>query len=98
MQVTLEIPDAFAAELMAAGKDPARLAIEALAMEGYRNRQLSESGVRRLLGFETRLEVHGFLSDNGVPLNYSLEDWEHDKRIADENATLALVSELVAAR
>jgi predicted transcriptional regulator len=32
MQVTLDIPDELAAELIAAGKDPAREAIEALAL------------------------------------------------------------------
>src|SRR5580704_5172705 len=86
MQVTIEIPDTFAAELAAAGKDPARLALEAIAIEGYRHRQLSENAVRRMLGFETRLDVHRFLNDNDVPFNYSLEDWQHDKRIADRNA------------
>jgi len=87
MQVTFEIPDTFAAQLTAAGKNPARLALETLVIEGYRHRQLSESAVRRLLGFETRLEVHSFLTDNDVPFNYSLDDWEHDKRIADQNAS-----------
>ena len=59
MQVTLEIPDAFAAELMAAGKDPARLAIEALAMEGYRNRQLSV--LKRAWKFTVSLATTVFL-------------------------------------
>ena len=74
MQVTLEIPDTFAAQLTAAGKNPARLALEALAIEGYRRRQLSESAISRLLGFETRPEVHAFLTDNDVPFNYSIDD------------------------
>ncbi|MEO8989388.1 MAG: UPF0175 family protein [Acidobacteriaceae bacterium] len=89
MQVTLEIPDTFAASLTAAGKDPARTALEALALEGYRSGQFSESVVRRLLGFDTRLEVHAFLADHDVPLNYSLEDWQHDKQVAHQNATRA---------
>ena len=70
MQVTLEIPDNFAAQLTAAGKNPARLALEALAIEGYRHRHLSESAIRHLLGFENRTEVHSFLADNDVPFNY----------------------------
>jgi Uncharacterised protein family (UPF0175) len=74
MHVTLEIPDTFAANLTAVGKDPARIALEALAIEGYRHRQLSESAVRNLLGFENRSEVHTFLADNDVPFNYSIED------------------------
>jgi hypothetical protein len=89
MQVTLEIPDTIAAQIVAAGKDPARAALEALALEGYRNRELSEGAVRRLLGFDTRLEVHAFLADHDVPLNYSFEDWQHDKQVADQNVALA---------
>jgi len=41
MQVTIDIPDSYAAELTAAGKDPARTALEALAVEGYRTGQLT---------------------------------------------------------
>jgi hypothetical protein len=74
MQVTIEIPDAFAAQLTASGKDPARLALEAIAIEGYRHRQLTESAVRSMLGFEDRSETHTFLADNDVPFNYSIED------------------------
>ena len=89
MQLTIEIPDTLAAQFTAAGKDPARLALEALALEGYRDRQLSESAVRRLLGFDTRLEVHAFLADHDVPLNYSIADWNHDKQVADQNVAHA---------
>lgn len=39
--------------------------------------------MRRLLGFETRMEVHGFLKEHGVYLNYSMKDLEHDMREAD---------------
>jgi hypothetical protein len=42
MQVTLDIPDTLAAQLTAAGKDPARLALDALLVEGYRTAHLSE--------------------------------------------------------
>jgi hypothetical protein len=80
MQVTLEIPDTYAAELAAAGKDAARLALEALALEGYRTKELSESEIRRMLGFETRMEVHAFLKDHGVYLHYSVADLDHDRQ------------------
>jgi Uncharacterised protein family (UPF0175) len=55
----------------------ARLA-RSLALEGYRRQVLGESAVRRLFGFETRMEVHAFLKEHGVYLNYSQEDLEHD--------------------
>jgi predicted HTH domain antitoxin len=78
MQVTLTIPDELAAELIAAGRDPARAALEALAIEGYRSQRLSESEVRQLLGYETRMEVHALLAEHGVCLHYSLDDLETD--------------------
>jgi Uncharacterised protein family (UPF0175) len=78
MQVTLTIPDDLAAQLIAAGKDPAQAALEALAVEGYRSQRLSEYDIRRMLGFETRMEVHGFLKEHGAYLHYSVADMEHD--------------------
>jgi hypothetical protein len=50
MQVTLTIPDELAAQLTAAGEHPARAALEALAVEGYRTRRLTEADVKRMLG------------------------------------------------
>jgi len=58
MTITVEIPEELAGQLIAAGQDPARAALEAIALEGYRSDCLSEAEVRRLLGFEARLEVH----------------------------------------
>jgi len=79
MQVTLDIPDDLAAQLTAAGKDPARAALEALAVEGYRIRQLSEEEVRRMLGYEIRMQVHALLKEHDVPLDYTIEDLEQDR-------------------
>jgi len=78
MQVTLEIPDTFAAELIAAGKDPARSALEALLLEGYRKHLIFEGEIKQTLGYRTRMQVHEFLKDNGVPLNYDVPDYEQD--------------------
>jgi predicted transcriptional regulator len=36
MQVTVDIPDTLAAHLLAAGRDPARIALNALTLEGLR--------------------------------------------------------------
>jgi predicted HTH domain antitoxin len=80
MQVTLDIPDNLAQQLIAAGKDPSREALEALAVEGYRTQRLSESEVRLMLGYETRMEVHALLKEHGVYLHYSLEDLETDAK------------------
>ena len=82
MHIALDIPDNIP-NVVAPDQDPARAALEALALEGYRSRRLGESAVRRLLGFGTRMEVHGFLKEHGVYLNYSMEDLEHDIREVD---------------
>ena len=47
-------------------------------LEGYRTRILGESDIRRLLGFETRFEVHDFLHAHQVPF-YTLEDLQRDR-------------------
>jgi predicted HTH domain antitoxin len=73
MQVTLTIPDELAAELIAAGREPARAALEALAIEGYRSQRLSEAEVKRMLGYGTRMQVHALLAEHGVDLNYTVE-------------------------
>jgi hypothetical protein len=89
MQIRFDIPDELAKQVVAEGQDPARLALEALALEGYRSERLSESQVRRMLGFESRLQVHAFLKDHGVYLQYGPEELKQDMEAADR-----LVAEL----
>ncbi len=84
MEITLNIPDDLARQVTSEGKDPARVALEALALEGYRAERLSESAVRRMLGFETRMEVHAFLKQHGVYLNYDVADLEQDQATAEK--------------
>ena len=79
MEITLNIPDDLARQVASEGRDPARVALEALALEGYRTERLSESAIRRMLGFETRIQVHEFLKQHGVYLQYSVSDLEHDR-------------------
>ncbi len=54
--------------------DVSRHALETLAVEAYRTGVLSESQIRRLLGFETRLQVHALLKRYQVHLRYSSGD------------------------
>lgn len=80
MQVTLEIPDEVMGKLALAGQDPARAALEALAIEGYRSGALNAFQTRRLLGFETRYELDGFLKAHNVwEQAYGLEELEQDR-------------------
>jgi predicted HTH domain antitoxin len=95
MEITFNIPDELARQVTSEGKDPARVALEALAIEGYRSELLSESAVRQMLGFETRMEVHDFLKQHGAYLHYDVSDLEQDRvtaqklreRFQDESAS-----------
>jgi predicted HTH domain antitoxin len=80
MRLTLEIPDELSDWLLANGQDPARAAIEALAIEGYRSGALSPLQTRLLLGFETRYELDCFLRGHQVSEHaYDIEDLEQDR-------------------
>ena len=78
MQVAIELPEDIAEDLRAKWKDLPRHALEAIALEGYRSGALTESQVRRVLGFETRLEVNSFLRDRGVYYNYSPSELDQE--------------------
>jgi Uncharacterised protein family (UPF0175) len=78
MEITLNIPDDLARQVSRDGRDPARVARETLALEGYCDELLSESVVRQMLGFDTGMEVHAFLKQHGVYLHYDLADLEQD--------------------
>lgn len=79
VEITINIPDELARQVASEGKDPARVALEALALEGYRTELLSESALRQMLGFETRMEVHAFLKEHGVYLHYDVSDLDQDQ-------------------
>ena len=78
MQVAIELPEDIAKGLQAKWDDLPRHTLEALALEGYRSGDLTESQVRRLLGFETRLEVNSFLRAHGVYYNYDVSEIEQE--------------------
>lgn len=84
MQVTFELPEDIAAALGSRPESISRKALEMIAVEGYRSNRLSEAQVRRMLGFETRFDVHALLNEHGVDLNYSEEFLEKDLKFARE--------------
>ena len=78
MQLQIELPDDVSDTLHSQWGDIPRKTIEAIAIQGYRTRVLSEPQIRRMLGFETNLEVHEFLKNSGVYLDYSEDDLRED--------------------
>jgi hypothetical protein len=79
MQLTLDLPDELSAALTAPGQNLSRAALEAIALEAYRERKLSTAQLRRLLGFETRYDLDGFLKQHEVWLDYAWQDLEQDR-------------------
>ena len=81
--ITLTLPQDIVAHLTAHGENLSRSALEALALEAYREHKLSTGQLRRLLGYRTRMQVHAFLKDHGVFLHYSSDDLDHDRQAGD---------------
>ena len=79
MEITLHIPDALARLLGTAG-DIERRALEALALDEFRQGHLSRAELRELLGFATRGKLDKFLTARGIFGTYTAEDLERDRR------------------
>ena len=80
MQITLELPDELAGE----PNDLPRVLLESFALEGYRSGKLTEEQVRKILGYGTRMQVHGFLKEHGVYLASTLEALDRDTETSRE--------------
>ncbi len=98
MTITVELPDSVGGVLFAHGQEPRRVVLEALALEGYRTERLGESDIRRLLSFQTRMEVHEFLKQHGVFMHYTHEDLDHDSGVAIEVARRVQTDRAMAIR
>jgi hypothetical protein len=77
MLVTLELPEDIAQGLETKWKDLPGKAPESLALEAYRSDALSTAQLRRLLGFETRMQVDAFLKEHEVD-DFTATDFEQD--------------------
>lgn len=67
MEVTLHIPDEIVKQLSAAGGNVSRRALEAIALESYREQTLTLHQVSEMLGL-SRVETEDFLGRHHVPL------------------------------
>ena len=78
MQITLELPEEIAQGLETMWRDLPRAALESLALEAYRSHALTAAQLRRLLGFETRMQVDAFLKEHEI-YGYTAADFEQDR-------------------
>ena len=83
MQITIELPEDLVVRLESKWNDLPRAALERLALEAYRSRALTAAQVRRLLGFQTRMEVDTFLKEHEI-FDYSAADFEQDRETLRE--------------
>ncbi len=74
MEVTINLPEDVAKVFISNGENIEREVLEATALEGYRKGKLSQAQVRRMLGFQTDMQVDGFLKEHEIYLEYDLED------------------------
>jgi len=80
MRVIIQLPDDISAALEEQWDDVPRRSLEAIAVEAYRTGALTESQVRRLLGLDSRFQVHALLKEHHVSLQYTAADLEDDLR------------------
>jgi hypothetical protein len=80
MEVKLRIPDDVAERLAASGGDLSRRALEALALEGYRDQTLTLYQVSETLGL-SRIETEDFLGLHQVSISV-LEEADLDREAA----------------
>ena len=74
VQITIELPSDLTQHA-----DPAREAVEAVAIAGYRAGSLTAYQARVLLGFQTRWDFEGFLKERGIYDHaYDVADLERD--------------------
>ena len=82
MNVQIKIPDEVFNQ---ANANMSRQILETVALKGYESGQLTTAQVKRILEFETRLEVQDFLAKNGVAwVDYSIEDAARERNLLRE--------------
>lgn len=77
MEFTISVPDEFAVPLIPPGQEPSRAALEALALEAYRQRRMTGYELRTLLGISSRYELDALLKEHKIE-KYTIEDFEQD--------------------
>ncbi len=78
MRIWLDLPDDAVGQLAETGRDLSRTALEALAIDAYRMNRITAHQLSQLLEIHSRYELDGFLKQHGVPLEYSIDDFERE--------------------
>jgi hypothetical protein len=84
VQVTLEIPDNIASQLIPRGHDASRSLLEDALVQAYREDRISAHQLQEALGIPTRYDLDGFLKARQVWVEYTPEQMEADERFQVE--------------
>jgi predicted HTH domain antitoxin len=82
MQIIVELPDELARQMIPAGLDPARIALEYIAVEAFRARRLTEHQLAALLGMG-RYELDGFLKQREVWHTYAPDELQQEVEVGE---------------
>lgn len=74
----MDLPDNAVGQLAEEGRDLSRVALEALGIDAYRTNRITEHQLCQLLAIPSRDEFDGFLKRHGVPLEYSIDDFDRE--------------------
>jgi predicted HTH domain antitoxin len=83
MNVAVELPEDIARRLATEWDDLPRRALEAIAVEGYRTRALTQAEVGRILNLSWH-ETEAFLKERQAYLHYDESDLEQDRATLSE--------------
>src|ERR1700728_683695 len=82
MQIIVELPDEIARQMIPAGHDPVRTALEDMAVEAYRAHRLTEHQLVTLLGMG-RYDLEGFLKRREVWLDCTVDDLRREVEVGE---------------
>lgn len=85
MRIAVDLPEDIAKRLETAWRDVSRGALEAVALEAYRDGALTRGQIGRLLGLSV-WDTEAFLKERQAYLAYNEEDFEQDRRDLDRIA------------
>jgi predicted HTH domain antitoxin len=78
----VELPDDLGRQMIPAGRDPARTALEDMAVAAYRAHRLTEYQLATLLGMD-RYELDGFLKERGAWIDYTSDDLQREVEVGE---------------
>ncbi len=82
MQIVVELPDDMARQMIPAGRDPSRAALEDMAVEAYRARRLTGHQLATLLGMD-RYALDGFLKEREDWLEYTKDELRREVELGE---------------